>query len=131
MAANERVAPEIVIEGMEQIIQRDLDKHRSLLGAAQADLVAFRTARSHEVQKKKHYKKLIGQGKFNDVSLQKARDQMSINIRHMSDKADTAERAIAHETEIVDTLAQQLKDQMAGIRRLAEYHRENGDAASN
>ena len=131
MAANERIAPEIVIEGMEQIIRRDLEQHRSLLDAAKLDLVAFRTARSHEVQKKKHYRRLIGQGKFNDVSLQKARDQMAVNIRHMSDKTDIAERSIAHETEIVETLTQQLKNQMAGLKRLAEYRGENADAASN
>ena len=131
MAASERVAPEIVIEGMEQIIRRDLEKHRSLLDAAKLDLAAFRTARSHEVQKKKHYRKLIGQGKFNDVSLQKARGQMAINIRHMSDKADTAERSIAHETEIVETLTQQLENQMAGLKRLAEYRRGKADAAPN
>ncbi|MDX2342777.1 MAG: hypothetical protein QNL26_02910 [Acidimicrobiia bacterium] len=116
---------------MEQIIQRDLDKHRSLLSAARGDLAAFRTARAHEIQKKRHYSKLIGGGKFNDHSLRVARGQMNINIRHMSDKADTAERSIAHETEIVDTLAMQLKNQMAGLVRLAEHRRENGDAAAN
>ena len=131
MAANDRKPPEVVIEGMEQIIQRDLDKHKSLLEAAHGDLLAFRRARSHEIKKKKHYRNQIGKGKFNDKALEEARVQMAINIRHLSDKADLAERRIAHETEIVETLTQQLEDQMAGLSRLYKHRLEHEDASPN
>lgn len=131
MAADDRQPPEVVTEGMEQIIQRDLDKHKSLLESAKMDLLAFRQARSHEVKKKRHYRDQLGQGKYNDKALEEARVQMAINIRHLSDKAELAEQRIAHETEIVDTLAGQLEDQMAGLKRLSEYRRDKGDAASN
>jgi len=129
MAVNDRKPLEVVAEGMEQIIQRDLDKHKSFLEAAKLDLQAFRQARSHEVQKKKHYRKQIGKGKFNDEALEEARVQMAINIRHLSDKADLAERRIAHETEIVETLTQQLEDQMAGLSRLRKHRLEHEDAS--
>ena len=131
MAANDRKPLDVVVEGMEQIIRRDLEKHRSLLDAAKNDLAAFRQARSHEVQRKKHYRKQIGQGKFNDKALEEARVQMAINIRHLSDKADIAQRSIEHQQEIVDTLKQQLDDQMAGLQRLAEHRRSHDDAAPN
>ena len=131
MAASEREPLDVVVEGMEQIIQRDLDKHRSLLESANRDLLAFRTARSHEVKRKRHYRDQIGKGKFNDEALEAARIQMAINIRHLSDKADLAERKIEHHAEIVEALTKQLKDQMAGLKRLNDHRLAAEDASPN
>jgi hypothetical protein len=130
-ASNERKPLDVVVEGMEQIIQRDLEKHRSLLESANRDLLAFRQARSHEVKKKRHYRDQIGKGKYNDKALEEARIQMAINIRHLSDKADLAEKKIEHHTEIIETLTKQLEDQNAGLKRLADHRLAEQDATPN
>ena len=113
--------PLIVIEGMEPIIQKDLDKHKAILEQTQTELGVFRQAVSHEVKKKKYYKSLIGGKKYNDDSLRKSIGDININIRHMSDKAKLAQDKIAFETNIVDTLTTQLGEYRESIKKLAEY----------
>jgi hypothetical protein len=113
--------PFIVIEGMENVIEKDLGKHKAILEQTKVELSVFRQGVSHEVKKKKYYKSLIGGGKYNDESLKTAIGQININIRHMSDKVKLAQEKVEHETLIVDTLTKQLEDQMDGVRKLAEY----------
>lgn len=123
MSPNQRgtdAAPFIVIEGIEKITKRDLAKHKGLIAQTQAELNAYRQARSHEVQRKKHYRKLIGEGRYNDDALRVSMKDISINVRHLSDKAKAAEEKLKHHTLIVDTLSQQLEDheeQMQTLRR--------------
>lgn len=117
--------PEIVVEGLEEIIKRDLLKHKSHVETTKIEIDTFRAARAHEIKRKKHYSKLIGGGKYNDEALRKAAGDIAVNIRHMSDRVDLAEQKLAHHTEIVDTLTLQLADQDAGLAVLAEYRRKN------
>lgn len=119
----DRKEPEIVIEGIEEVIKRDLKKHQEILARSKLELISYRDARSHEIKKKKHYKSLIGGEKFNDDSLRESMNQIAVNVRHMSDKVDLTERAIKHHTEIVDMLAEQLENQMKSLKMLAEYRR--------
>jgi hypothetical protein len=121
----DRKEPEIVIEGIEKVIKKDLKKFQGILERDKLDLIAFRGARSHEIKKKKHYKNLIGGEKFNDDALRESMSQIAINIRHMSDKVMLTEKAIEHHTEIVDTLTKQLENQMKGLKVLAEYREQN------
>jgi hypothetical protein len=121
----DRKEPIIVIEGIEEVIKKDLKKHQEILKRSKFELIAYRNARSHEIKKKKHYKNLIGGGKYNDDSLRESMNQIAINIRHMGDKVDLTEKAIKHHTEIVDTLTEQLENQMKGLRMLAEYREQN------
>jgi hypothetical protein len=119
--------PFIVVEGMEDVIERDLEKHKSLLERTQMELLGFRQARSHEIKKKKHYLSLIGGDKFDDEALQNAIDtQININIRHFSDKCKMAQDNIKLHTRIVDELTEQLRMQMMGVRALAAHRRKNG-----
>jgi hypothetical protein len=113
--------PLIVIEGMEPIIQKDLDKHKEILEQAKISLGVFKQAVSHEVKKKKYYKSLIGGKKFNDEALKRSIGDININIRHMSDKVKLTQDKIAFETNIVDTLTNQLKDYRESVNKLAEY----------
>lgn len=121
----DRKEPEIVIEGIEEVIKKDLKKFQGILEKNKLDLIAFRNARSHEIQKKKNWKSHIGGGKFNDDALRESMDQIAVNIRHMSDKVDLTNKAIKHHTEIVDTLTEQLENQMKGLKVLAEYREQN------
>lgn len=121
----DRKEPEIVIEGIEEVIKKDLKKYQEILERNKLELIAYRNARSHEIKKKKHYKNLIGGGKYNDDSLRESMNQIAINIRHMSDKVDLTEKAIKHHTEIVDTLTEQLENQMKGLKVLAKYREQN------
>lgn len=104
----DRPDPVIVIEGMDVIIELDLGKHQGLLEQAKLSLIAFRKGRSHAIKKKKHYAKLIGGDKFDDKALKASMTMIATDIRHLSDKADTAKRSIEHHTLIVDTLTEQL-----------------------
>lgn len=121
----DRKEPEIVIEGIEEVIKKDLKKYQEILERNKLELIAYRNARSHEIKKKKHYKNLIGGGKYNDDSLRESMNQIAINIRHMSNKVDLTEKAIKHHTEIVDTLTEQLENQMKGLKVLAKYREQN------
>jgi hypothetical protein len=127
----DRKEPEIVIEGIEEVIKKDLKKHQAILERSKLELIAYKNSRSHEIQKKKKWKSHIGGGKFNDDALRESMDQIAINIRHMSDKVDLTNEAIKHHTEIVDTLIEQLDNQMKGLKTLAKYRKEHQDASSN
>ena len=115
----------IIIEGMEDVIERDLAKHKAYLERAVIDKATFVVARSHEIKRKRHYRDQIGGGKFNDESLKTAINDIVINIRHFSDKVKLADDSIAHHTHIVDTLTEQLKNQYVDLGVLAAYRKKN------
>ena len=113
--------PFIVIEGMLPIIEKDLGRHKSIFERSHTELTTYRQSVSHEVKRKKHYKSLIGGGKYNDDSLRESIQQININIRHLSDKAKLAQDKIDFEQNIVDTLTKQLDDQRDAEKKLAQY----------
>jgi len=117
----------IVIKGIEKVIKRDLEKHKILLERSTIEMLSFKEAVSHEVKKKKHYKTLIGEGKYNDDALRKSMDMIAVNIKHLSDKVKVSQDSIDHHRLIVDTLTKQLEDQNES---LAKYYRDK-DAISN
>lgn len=123
--------PLIVIEGIEDVIRKDRDKHKEILKRTKLEIIAYRDAVSVEVRKRKHYKTLIGGGKYNDKSLEESREQMSINIRHLQDKVKLSQDKITHETLIVDTLTEQLDNQYKKLKVLAEHRKKEQDAASS
>ena len=114
--------PQFIIEGMDVIIRRDLDKHKNLLEIANNNLLSYREAVSHQVKKKKHYSKLIGGGEFNDNSLRESIQMINVDIRHLSDKVKLTNDEINHHKEIVDTLTQQLEDYGNRSRSLQQTH---------
>ena len=115
--------PKIVIEGMEDRIKLDLDKHKVLLERAKIELISYRQSRSHEIKKKKHYKSLIGGGKYNDEALERSIKDIRTNIRHMSHKCKLTQDRIDHLTLIVDTLSNNLENQLNSIKGLHEFRR--------
>jgi len=129
MAANGE--PRVVIEGLEEIIERDLEKNKVLLEQTQKELLAYKGARAHEIQRKKYYASLIGGGKFNDESLRVSMDDIAINIRHLSDKIKLAQEKIEHHTLIVDTLTEQRKAQYEALSALSLYRKDQLDAANS
>ena len=112
--------PIVVIDGLEKVIKKDLEKHKVLLTRSKLDLITFREAVAYQVKKKKHYKSLVGGGKFNDAALQGTMTTIGIDLRHMGDRVKLAEEAIAHHSLIVDTLTVQLADQNKKLKILAE-----------
>lgn len=110
--------PEIVIEGMEKLIERDLEKHNNICDIARKELASFRAATSHEVRKKRHYRSLINGGKFNDKALKKSIDMINVNIRHFQDRSEATEEKLKFNTHIVDTLTEQLKEQNEKLKAL-------------
>jgi len=114
----DRNTPEIVIEGMEDIIKMDLDKHKGLLVQTKLDLAAFREAKGHESRKRIHYKNLVKDGKYNKAAMERAIEQCVINIRHLGDKAKLAQEKIQHHDMIVAELEVGLANQMLGLKHL-------------
>lgn len=104
------VEPWIFIEGIDEIIRRDLEKHKALLEREQTNLLAYQESVAHAIEQKRHYRKLIGGGKYNDDALHNSIAQQKINVRHLQDKVKLTKEAIAHHALIVDTLSQQLKN---------------------
>jgi hypothetical protein len=113
--------PVVVIDGLEVIIRRDLEKHKLLLTQSKANLDAFRLALSHQIKKKKYYVFLVGGGKYDDAALWESIAMIGVDIRHLSDKAKLTEEALVHHSLIVDTLTAQLADQHKNLKILAEF----------
>jgi len=123
--------PLVVIDGILQVIEMDLEKHTALLARTKDELLSFRQARSHEIKKKKHYNKQVGGGKYNDASLKVAMGDIATNIRHMSDKCTLAEEKIKHHQLIVDTLTEQVKDQNYLLGQAELYYQEHPEERPN
>ena len=123
--------PMVVINGIKEIIERDLELHKSLLERTKMELLSFRDGRSHEIKKKKHYNKLIGGGKYDDDSLRTAMLDIATNIRHMSDKCDMSQEKIKHHQLIVDTLTEQLGDQNYMLAQAELYYQEHPEERPN
>ena len=117
--------PIVVIAGIEEIIERDLALHKDLLERTKTELLSFREARSHEIKKKKHYNKQVGGGKYNDEALRVDMNDIAINIRHMSDRCESAQKKIKHHQLIVDTLTQQLSDQEYLLAQAELYYQDH------
>lgn len=120
MAANR-----IIIEGLENIIQKDLDKHRFLFEKSKLELDEYRRALDYQVQRKKYYNRLLRAGKYNKESMEKEITQIQINARMLTDKISLSEKAIEHHKIIVDTLVKQLKDQQDGLLYLERLSNQN------
>ena len=120
-AKNRSNEPVMVVEGMEDIIKKDLGAHKIILERTQQELLAYRNAVSGEIQKKKYYLTLIGGDKFNDNSLRNSINDINVNIKHMSDKVKLSKDKIEHETLIVDTLTEQLANQNNNLEVLAKH----------
>jgi hypothetical protein len=111
----------VVIEGLEVIIERDLEKHKALLKKRQEEKLAFIEARSYVIQRKKMWNKhLKGDNGYDKEALRRQMNEMAVDIRKWSDRLKLAQDGIEHETLIVDTLSEQLKDQYKGLRLVAE-----------
>jgi len=115
--------PLVVIEGLEEIIERDLGRHKVLLDRSHGELQAYRRAKSHEIQRKRYYHSLIGGGKYDDNALREGIKQINQNINHLAQKVKLSKDAIEHHQHIVDTLTAQLEDQN---NRLDALRRSNG-----
>lgn len=111
--------PFVVIEGIDVIIKRDLEKHSALLERSKQEKLSYAQARSSEVQRKRAWKKHVGGGKYDDAALAVADAQMVQNIAMFSAKEKLSEDAIAHHTLIVDTLYAQLEEYNQAILMLA------------
>ena len=116
--------PVIFVEGIDEIIRRDLVKHTDMLASRKLDLQSWQEGVSHHVRMKRHYVKQIGGGKFNDDALRKSVDQINLNITHLQQKVKLAKEAIEHETLIVDTLTEQLEDYEVNARAFADRCRQ-------
>lgn len=120
-------SPQIFILGIDVVIERDLNKHKSLLERAKHSLISFKTAVSHQVKKKKYYAGLLADPaqKYDKRAMKKSLKDINIDIRAMSDKVQITQEEIAHHTLIVDTLTEQLADYNKQLRELP------ADALSN
>tara|TARA_R110000772_G_C13310328_1_gene440486 strand:+ start:3388 stop:3738 length:351 start_codon:yes stop_codon:yes gene_type:complete len=100
----------VVVEGLDVIIKRDLDKHKFLLNKNNLDLQAIETARSHEISRKKFYTTQKGKRNYNDEAMEKAIAQMNDNIGLYSIQVKSIKESRTFNTNIVDTLTKQLED---------------------
>ena len=108
----------IVIEGIDIIIKRDLDKHKALLEKNIIDIQAMNRARGSEIGRKRFYGEQKGKRRYQDDAMDAAIIQMSINITGYSRKILATEELKKFNTNIVDTLTQQLKDYNINLKKL-------------
>lgn len=102
------VRGDIFIEGIDVIIERDLNKHKSLLEKNNMDIQAMEHAISSEIQRKKYYNKQKGKRNYNDEAMDTAMEQMRVNISHLGNKLKVTKELRIQNTQIVDTLTPQL-----------------------
>jgi hypothetical protein len=101
--------PDVFVEGIDERIRLDLEMHKDLLSRRQFDKLAWHEAVGHHIAKKKYYSSLLGEGTYDDDALKESLKDINININHLQQKVKLAKDAIEHETLIVDTLTEQLK----------------------
>jgi len=119
-----RADPDIVFEGMEEILERDLAKHKGILQQTKLEMGAYSDARSYEVRKKRHYKSLVNEGKYDRESMDAAIAQIDINLRHMLDKKKLSMEKITHHEEIISKLEEELANQYKGLKQLAKQRKD-------
>ena len=127
LSTDRKQDPQVVVEGMEDVLEMDLKKNEGILAQTQTELSEYQSARIHEKNRKKHYEGLIGGGKFNDGALKRGIDQSVINIKHFSDKIKLSNDKIVLHTDIVKQLKDAFRNQYAGLKVLEE-HKRNGSA---
>ena len=110
---------DIFVEGIDVIIRRDLEKHKALLEQNNLDIQSFQQARSSEISRKRFYGEQKGKRNYRDADMDIAIEQMNKNIGHLSIRIKVAEDLRKHNTVIVDTLTQQLKEYDIDIRAMA------------
>lgn len=126
----DRKDPTVLIEGLDVLIKRDLEKHQGLLERSKQEKLTYVQARSSEIKRKRAWRKHIGGGKFDDAALEVALDQIAQNITMWSDKVKLSDDAIAHHTLIVDTLTEQLFEYNETLALMAKG-RSNGNGHSD
>lgn len=114
----------IVIEGIEEIIKRDLKKHQMLLERNDCEMTEYKNALSYQLKKLKHYDLLLkGENKYNKDSLSKSIDMIEVDIKQIENKIKLTNDAMEHNTLIVNTLTKQLEEQMEALKYL---YKQNG-----
>ncbi len=119
---------DIVIEGIDIIIQRDLDKHKSLLEMNNLNIQSFEGARSNEINKKRFYGEQKGKRKYRDKDMDIAIEQMTKNINHLSRRITVTMELRKENTIIVDTLTEQLKQYYINLKKLSEAQKQELNA---
>lgn len=110
------------VKGIDVIIKRDLDKHKSLLEKNNLDIQAFQTAIASEIGRKRFYGEQKGNRRYRDEDMDRAIEQMNKNIAHLSIRIKLAEDLRVQNTLIVDTLTEQLKQYNLGMKELTKRH---------
>lgn len=111
----------IVIEGLEDVIKKDLEKHKLILEQTKSELDTYNQSVSHLVKRKKNYSGLKGGGKYNDKALTKSIAMIQIDITAISNKAKLAREKIEHTKVIVDTLTVNLENQYKSLKVLKDF----------
>lgn len=110
---------DVFVKGIDVIIRRDLDKHKDLLDRDNLNIQAFHEARSTEINRKRFYGEQKGKRNYDDEAMDKAIEQMNENIKNLSIKIALCEESKKTNTQIVDTLSNQLVEYEKGIKELA------------
>lgn len=112
---------DVFVEGIDVIIRRDLEKHKSLLEQNILDIQAFQRTRASEIGRKRFYGEQKGKKRYRDEEMDKAIQQMNNNIEHLSERIKFTENLKKENTVIVDTLTEQLIEYDIGIRKMARH----------
>jgi len=104
------------------VLKRDLGKHKALLERRTIEKQAFVKSRSLLIQRKKHYKSLIGGERYDDESLKKSTEMIGIDIVAMSNNIKLAQDAVDHHKMIVDDLTFKLTAYNKNRELVRQYH---------
>ena len=115
-------------EGIDIIIKRDLDKHKSLLEKNIIDILAMQNAIAAEIARKNYYGEQKGNRKYKDDAMDTAITQMTKNINGYSVRIKIVEEERVLNTRIVDTLTLQLQEYYEGLKQLSNIRKLELDA---
>lgn len=112
----------VVIHGMLEIIEKDLKKAKQVKEFAVKDRESWKIAISHEVRKKRAYRKLIGGEKYDDNALKNSISQMNQNLNHLNRKVTTADQKIDFQDNIINTLTKNYKEHKEALEEFAKMN---------
>lgn len=122
---------QLVIEGMDVIIKRELDRHKMIISTLNKQIEVLKEQIDHLKQKKVAWANMIGQRRFNAEAMQKAIKGMEDQITNNSNDLAIKRQQLAYSMKQVTMYDEQMQNYYKGLADLAQARKEELDGDSN
>lgn len=122
---------QLVIEGMDVIIKRELDRHKMIISTLNKQIEVLKEQVDHLKQKKSAWANMIGQRRFRADSMQKAIKEMEDQITSNTNELGIKRQQLAYSMKQVTMYDEQMNEYYRGLADLAQARKEEMNGNSN